>query len=178
MANRAPRRGRGRPGGFSKPKPTFKWSGLQVGSTDVPTTGVAFVLVGGVEIERYGKCTVMGVRGWMEFANSDSDAANGVVRANAKLMKLQINDAGTLTGDDQAIDTNEEDIAKRQLWTYQSILTKQLADGLTHRRVQSVEVRVKVVLGHPKEELVMLCDSSASNRLQVNLYLRALLKLP
>ncbi len=174
-----PRHARSRSRGRSRPsKPTYKWSGLQVGSTDVPITGVAFVLVGGTEIERYGKCTVVAVRGFVEVANGDTDSANGVVRFGLKLMKLPIDDAGLLTGDDQGLDSDEEDIAKRQLWSWHGLLDKRLADGNTQRRVQEVYVKVGVILGHPKEELILLLDASVGNRLQANCGLRVLLKLP
>ncbi len=172
MANQR-RRGRSQ-----RSKPVYKWSGLQVGVTDVGVTGVALVLVGGVEIERYGKATVVAVRGHMQFLNNDSDAAAGNVVFGAKLMKLEINDAGTLTGDDQGIDTNEEDIAKRQLWTGHGVLPKRLADGRVEHINFILNVGVFVVLAHPKEELIMLLDASIANRLQVASYIRVLLRLP
>ena len=162
----------------TKSKPTYKWSGLQAGSTDVSTSGTAFVLVGGTEVEQYGKCTVVSVRGTLEVANSDSDAANGVVKYGIKLMKLNINDAGTITDDAFGIDSHEEDIAKRQLWTQHGVLTKQLADGATHRRQFILNVGVFVILANPKEELIMLLDAGNADRLQANCYLRVLLKLP
>ena len=94
-------------------------------------------------------------------------------------MRLEVNDAGTLTGDDQGIDSHEEDIAKRQLWMSSGTIFEEVPAAMGVREVNFIiNVNVKIILGHPKQELIMLLDSSANSRLQTTGYLRVLLKLP
>ncbi len=173
MPGRQTRRG----GGRGRSKPTYKWTGLQWSPTDVGTAGVAFVLAGGVEVERYGKCTVERVRGFIRCANTDSDSLNGVARLGLKMMALEINDAGTKTGDDSGLDTDEEDIAKRQLWTYYTVLEPE-EDAYNDVVRIEIDVKVRIFLMHPKQELMLLADCAVNDRLRVDGYLRVLLKLP
>ena len=165
------RRSRGRA------KPTYKWSGLQWENIAVSANGVALILVGGVEIERYGKCTVQAIRGGMTFHNTDSDAAGGVVRVGAKIGVYNVNDAGTLTDDVAGLDTHEEDISKRQLWTYTDFFRASATNLTVERRVE-VYVKAGIILGDAKSELMLVANSSVVNRVRVTGYLRALIRLP
>ncbi len=157
--------------------PVYKWTGLQAGNTAITTGGVAFVIVSGVEIERYGRCTLERIVGHLTFRMTDSDAGTGPSRVAVKVMKLAINDAATLTGDDQAIDTDEEDIAKRQLWSYFSTMEPETASYFDVRPIE-IDIRVRVKLLHPKEEVILLTDVSVNNRVLMDVNLRALLRLP
>lgn len=167
----ARRRGRGRP------KPTYKWSGINWQNIAVTTNGVILVLVSGVEVERHGKVVCKAVRGWVNFHHTDTDAGNGISRYGAKLGVYNINDAQTITDDVDSQDTDEEDIAKRHLWMDSGFFK---ADATNLSSVNRVEIFVKagIILGDPKQELMLLCNNSAANRVRTTGYLRALLQLP
>ncbi len=160
------------------PRRGYYWDGLQVGSTNIGSSGTVFELVNPVAQE-FMPATLVRVRGYLQIANSGTDAANGGVQAAAKLMYIEVNDAGTITGDHQAIDTDEEDIAARQLWTWQGQLQERgaAADASDTDTVRiEVDVRVKLKLvASGKKILALLMDASSANRAVANMYLRCLL---
>ena len=160
-------------------KPRYAWAGLQVNTTtDIPTAGVVAVLVAGTFVERHGSVTVQRIRGDLQIMNDDTDAANGAVNVAYKVMKIEINDAGTITGDHNALDTHEEDIAARildqGLFRLGAAAASDFVD--TWQRVH-LDIKAKVRVHHAKEEVVLLLDSSVANRARFLCNLRALCKI-
>ncbi len=153
-----------------------QWGGNQWILTNVPIAGLFFDLapdLGTVERDR----TCVGVRGWIGFSNTGSDAATSSVLCAAKLMDARLDDALAITDDTQGIDASLEDIQIRQLWTYFHHLQVKSANN----NVQSVqiEINVKVKIKIPassKRAFGMFVDASVVNRVQCWGYLRAYYK--
>lgn len=167
MGNR--RRGRG------SPRRGYYWDGLQFINTDIPTAGAAFELIGPTAQE-FMPGTLVRIRGSLTAINAGSDSTNGGVNLGLKIMYLEVNDAGTITGDHSAIDTHEEDIAMRQLWTWHGRLGQSVAAGPDDKEQIEVDVKAKVKLvASGKWILALLADSATANRAQLVGYLRCLI---
>lgn len=153
----------------------FYWDGLQWPLTNVSQTGAALVLVD-TSAQEFMPATLVTIRGWIHFSNSDTDAATGGVTVGGKIMYVEVNDAQSMTGDHAAIDTHEEDIAQRQLWTYHNRLATAGANldaGDIHSVEVEVNVKVKIKLEpHGKKLLVLLLDATVASRMQTVGYLR------
>ena len=157
-------------------KAGFYWDGLQVPSTNVTTAGVVNVIVD-TTAQEFMPATVVSVRGFLNLTADGSDAANGRVRIAAKIMYVEVNDAQVMTGDHNAIDTHEEDIAQRQLWSYSSLLPANQSGGAA--AFENVELNVKTSIRmepHGKKLLVLLLQSDVANRARFALYSRVLLR--
>ncbi len=166
------RRGRGR----QAPRRGYYWDGLQFPITNISSAGTIFELVGPTAQE-FMPGTIVRSRGHLTLKNAGTDATNGGVEAALKMMYLEVNDAGTVTGDHQAIDTNEEDIARRQLWTYHTVMAQREGATVQPDTVRlEVDVRVKIKLeASGKMILALLADAAAGNRAQLSGYLRTLI---
>ncbi len=154
----------------------FYWDGLQWPLTNVGTGGAALVLVD-TTAQEFMPATLVTIRGFMSMSCSDTDAATAGVTVGAKIMYVEVNDAQTMTGDHAALDTHEEDIAQRQLWTYHNRLQAAGANldaGDIHTVEIEINVKVKIKLEpHGKKLVVLLLDASSNSRLQSVGYLRA-----
>ncbi len=154
------------------------WDGLQWPLTNTNVAGTVLVLVGSVAQE-FMPATMTRIRGFISLSNSSTDAATAGVTVGAKIMYVELDDALAMTGDHAALDTHEEDIAQRQLWTYHHRLHAAGANldaGDIDRVTIEVDVKVKIVLEpHGKKALVLLLDASDTNRVQSVGYLRCLL---
>ncbi len=151
----------------------YHWLGVQPPETVInvaaPTLVVA-ILMDSPQMER-NPGTMIRVRGnltWLQATTAGNTA-------RAKMMMLQVNDAQNLTGDDQPIDNNEEDIAKRQLWSSQfAQQTVATTDG--HRTVE-VDIDVKVKIKIPtdgKHIFALLFEAVTANRTHFLLNARCL----
>ena len=114
----------------------------------------------------------MRIRGWINLA-ADAVSGNSV---GLKLLYAETNDAGTMTGDHSGIDTQEEDVAVRQLWT--AYYVQQTVASTDALRVQTYEVDIKAKLkleASSKKQLVLLMTAASANRTESSGYLRCLL---
>ncbi len=159
-----------------KPSRGTYWDGLQTVLTNIPSAGAALILVDATAQE-FMPATMDGIRGFMYLANSGSDAATAGVLCGCKIMYLETDDAGVITGDWNGLDTDEEDIAERQLWSYMRhfVTRGAAADASDTSEVNiELEVKAKVKLSSSgKKKLLLLVDASPTNRLQMTCYLRA-----
>ena len=115
--------------------------------------------------------TLMSVRGWMTYIQT----ADTAVHFASKMMLVEYDDAGAMPMDHEAIDTDEEDIARRQLWTYYGYFNPRAA---TTREQITIEVNVKIKIRIPsagKHALVVVSDAEVTNRVFIAGYLRGLL---
>ncbi len=155
------------------------WDGIQFPSTAIQTSGVVFVLVGSTATE-FMPATCVSIRGWLWWQASGTAADVGAVQVYNKIMLVEVNDAQTMSGDHQAQDTHEEDIAQRQLWTYATQLPRAKVDTQeTENEVVRIEINVRVSIklpSHGKKLLVLLADSSIDNRANMGGYLRCYLR--
>ena len=169
MAGR--RGGRGR----SSPRRGYYWDGIQWPNTAIVTTGVVFELIGPTAQE-FMPGTLVRVRGHISLLNSGANKAASGISYGLKMMYVEVNDAGTMTGDHQAIDTHEEDIANRQLWTHHGRLS--VTDASANDASIDIEVDVKAKLklrASGKWILALLMDTNADSKLESTGYLRALI---
>ena len=165
-----PRRFR-RPGGRGGRK-GFYWDGLQFARTALTTTDSVFVLVD-TTAQEFMPATVVTVRGtiiWDQGGSSGASPCTG----HAKLMYVEVNDAQSMTGDHSAIDTHEEDIAQRQLWTDTARFTGLATAGDNGAYWRSeLDVKAKIKLEpHGKKLLVLLVAATAANIMGLTGYIR------
>lgn len=176
----AARRGGGRRGARrSGNRPSYAWVGLQVNSTaDIPAAGAVLVLVDQGIIERHGALTVERVRGTIYITNDDTDSANGGVTGAAKMLVFEINDAGVISGDANALDTDLEDISERilyqDIWHLGAAAATDFQD--TFLRLD-IDVKARVRMNEPKKILGILLDSTVNNRARFICNLRALVRV-
>ncbi len=150
----------------------FRWDGLQWPPTNLTTAATVFVLVDAVAVE-FMPATMVSVRGILTF-QATSTASNRVV---AKLLAIHVNDAGTMTDDITGIDTDEEDIAVRQLWTYSYAQPTVATDN--GKKTESVEVVVKTKIALPasgKTLIALVMNAQVTTRSESIGYLRCLLQ--
>ncbi len=173
-----PRGGRGgynggRGGGT---KPRYVWAGIQIGTTtDVPTGGVAAVLVPTTFTDEHGGVLVERVRGVVHIFNDDTDSANGAVNIATKVIAVHTNDAGAISDDVQAFDSDAEDIAQRILSQNMHRLgAAAAADFMQTEVVIDIDIKVRIRLEPTKNELVLLLDASVANRARFLCNVRAL----
>lgn len=120
--------------------------------------------------------TLVRIRGHISCINGGSDSVNGPTTLGLKIMYVEVNDAGTMTGDHAGIDTHEEDIAQRQLWTWHGRLGQSVAAGPEDRIHIEVDVRAKLkLIASGKFILALIADATPSNRAQIVGYLRTLI---
>jgi len=165
---------RRRRSGGSRRRRSYYWEGAQWANTNVSTSGTLIQLAsvtGGEFMPR----TLKVIRGNIRFTNAGTDSLNGDVHWGAKIMPLTLTDGGALTGDVNGIDTDEEDIAWRQLWMYSNQLHQEQTG--TKADTIDVEIHIKVQWKWPptgKHILGLLVDAAITNRLQTSGYLRCL----
>jgi len=167
------RRRTGRGSGAKKRTQTY-WAGIQFPTTAITTGRLINVLVDKT-VGEFMSRTIVSVRGWITYANHGSDSVNGPVRVASKLGLVDANDAGTLN-EFQPLDTDQEDIARRQLWTYSTIIPQTELNAGEGRVIQ-VEINVKVKIKLPptgKALFVMVHSADITNRAVIAGYLRAL----
>ena len=156
------RRGRG--------KKTYYWDGIQVPLTSLSSSAVVEVV--GTGSTEFKPSTLVRIRGHICFV---STATSGTTVA-AKILYVELNDAGAMTGDHAAIDTHEEDIAARQLWTYYRPLRGATAGQPDDVAFAEVDVKAKLRLeSHGKKSVVLLLEGSSGANASFTVNLRALL---
>ena len=170
------RGGGGRSQGRGRQRPSYQWGGLQINSTtDIPATGVVLVLTDQGTIERHGALTVERVRGTIQLSNDDTDSANGGVTIASKMMVFEIDDAGNISGDHAALDTDLEDISARILWQDIVHLGAETAtDFQATERFWEIDMKARQRMSAPKQVLGILLDASVSNRARFICNLRVL----
>ncbi len=152
---------------------SYYWDGLQWPSTAIATAGTAFELIGPTTQE-FMPGTLVRIRGMITMRGVH---ATSVGMLGHKIMYVESNDAGTMTGDHAAIDTHEEDIARRQLWTHHTELPA--LDYTAGNAILNVEVDVKVKVrleASGKMILLLLADTVAANTVKTLGYLRCLIQ--
>jgi len=149
------------------------WDGLQWPQTAIVTTGTLFELIGATAQE-FMPATLVSIRGSISLMNV---SASGPVEAYMKILYVELNDAGTMTGDHAGLDTHEEDIATRHLWSGVRVIGSSEA-GPTEEQSVHIDIDVKSKLRlHPggKHGLILLFDTNSDTRLVCMGYLRCLL---
>ncbi len=166
------RRSRGR-----SSKRGYYWDGVQWPRTSINSGQTALVLIDSTAQE-FMPATLVRVRGYihLDARGSVSETEPGDVMQ--KMMYVEINDAQAMTGDHSGIDTHEEDIAQRQIWTHAWGSGKVAAESVDTPQIQiEVDVKVKIKIEpHGKKLLLLLQDSSTSNLHGSTGYLRCLLQ--
>ena len=171
------RGGRGRSGGGGSRR-RFHWDGLQIGSTGVAQAGAALVLVDGKTVEdRPG--TVTRIVGDITLGNWGTAAEAAKVVYYCKILMVELNDAGSMSGDHAGLDTHEEDIGARQLWTAAGLLPESATDVGENEGYVNLHIDVKGQQRMPpggKHALVLLIDADGDNRLVIAAYVRVLMR--
>lgn len=137
------------------------------------TTGTVFELIGPTAQE-FMPATLERIRGSITLMNI---SAAGPTEAYLKIMYVEVNDAGTITGDHAGLDTHEEDIAVRQLWTGVRLIGSAEA-GPTEEQSVHIDIDVKArvrIKTSGKAILALIMDTDANSRLVTMGYLRCLL---
>ncbi len=161
-----PRNSRRRSGGAGRSG--FYWDGLQWAATAVGITDVFFVLVGGVAQE-FMPSTLVRVRGNIALRGFHATQACDL---QMKIMYVEITDAGAVSGDHNAIDTHEEDIAIRQLWTYTTVVAPVDEPGPNVLTIP-VDIKAKVKLEPSgKKALVLVVATTLDTAVFCTGYLR------
>ena len=164
-------RSRGRGGRKSGPKAGYYWDGLQWPATALTTAPSLFELIGPTAQE-FMPGTLVSIRGFIALRGSHASSMGDVIH---KIMYVEVNDAGTMTGDHAGIDTHEEDIAQRQLWTHHAVVGH--LDASPEVITIEVEVKVKLKLEpHGKKILVLLADVVTNSTVTSSGYLRCLVR--
>ncbi len=151
------------------------WDGLQFPLTNIAAGATVFVLVDTVAQE-FMPATVQRIIGNIQLSNSGSDAATAGVGVGLKIMYVEVNDAQTMSGDHRGIDTNEEDIAQRQLWAWHGRLQSAGAN-LDAGDIESLHFQIDMhgklkLEPHGKKLLVLIAHATAVNRAQISGNLR------
>ncbi len=175
----ARRTSRGRSSGRSSRRRGY-WDGNQWPSTAIPTGGTVIELVN-TTAQEFMPATMVRIRGHICLAHTGSAAESAVVEVFQKIMYVEVNDAQAMTGDHMGIDTHEEDIAQRQLWTHATLMSTDNAVSGTESGGPTlqieVDVKVKIKMEpHGKKLLVLLQDSTATNHVNSVGYLRCYLQ--
>jgi len=164
----------------SRKKPSYRWDGLQWPSTGVPVSPsqTLLILIDETTIQDRGG-TLERIRGHITVGNWGGAAEAGKVQWAAKILLVEMNDAGAMTGDHRAIDTDQDDIAVRQLWTYNVLLPASATDTAENEGFVVVEVDVKIRIRLPpsgKSALIFLSSADVVNRAVIAGYLRCLIR--
>ena len=172
-----PRISRRRSGGAKRKKRTY-WGGIQWPDTGIPGNPSRQILVVlSAQSVEFMSRTAVRIRGFITYMNQGANADLGQVRIVSKLMLVRVDDAGAVPADYIPIDTNEEDIADRQGWTYSTTLKAAPVLLNAEGPTQQVEVDIKAKFRMPsdgKHILVLLSSASASSRALTSGYLRCL----
>jgi len=154
-------------------KTHYYWDGLQWPETTLGSSRVILILVGTTATEFMGR-TLVSVRGYLSFL---SLATANPVRVASKLVLIELNDAGTITSDVFPIDTHEEDISWRQLWSYSNLLSEAPTAGNSILAGAQIEINVKVKIKLPndgKHALALISQADVASSCSFAGYLRCL----
>ncbi len=168
-----PRGSRRRSGGRGGRANAYYWDGLQWPSTAVDTAVVAFELIGATAQE-FMPGTLERIRGNISIRGIHA-TTTAIVRA--KIMYVETDDAGAMTGDHAPIDTHEEDIAVRQLWTWSGFVgALDEAGGNLIQLPIDIKAKVKLEPSGKRKLLLLMENTSASSALSLG-YLRCLIRM-
>ncbi len=149
-------------------KRSYYWDGLQWTTTAIDATAVAFELINSTRQE-FMPSTLVRIRGQIAVRSFHATTTGTL---QMKIMYVEVNDAQTMTGDHAPIDTHEEDIAQRQLWTHSQFLAPLDELGPNYNTIE-VDVKSKLRLeSHGKKILVLLAQCGTANTCSIMGYLR------
>lgn len=157
----------------SKPRPKYTWTGIQAPSAVVGAGGTVH------EIWQYshdtGPCTLYAVRGNVHLENAN--AANVVV--GLKLVRCRTDDAGLMTDDIVAIDTDIADIKYADmLWQwYGPVYGTAVATADNSERSFDLFVKSRRRLTDEKSSISLVCNADIAGRAYITVNLRALVRL-
>jgi len=152
--------------------PTYRWLGVSFPPTILASTTTALNLVDSLQIDEMGGATLVRIRGYIElFQNNVAAGEYGM-----KIALEQIDDAGTPSSDINGRDTDEEDIARRQLWTKRGNFPAISSLTTTPAGTREFEIDVKVGVKIRAKNSVFLFADSTSSRVSFSGYIRALLR--
>ncbi len=155
-----------------RPKPRYYWDGIQWPSTTITTGQTIFELVSPTAQE-FMPATLERIRGviCLRGIHATSEATVG-----QKIGYYEIDDAGNITGDVSAIDTHEEDIALRQIWSQHTLLGAEDQPGPGIINIE-VDVRAKVKFSASGKMILALIQEVAAASTAVSAgYLRCLMR--
>ncbi len=159
----------GRGGGGSRK--TGYWDGLQWPLTSVAGGGsqTLLELVGATATEFMPR-TMVAVKGQIVIVSASVSSDD----MQQQIRMVELNDAGGLTGEVNAIDTNEEDIARRILWSN----TAHSISSAVHLPVTiEVDIKVKIKIPPTGKHIIALLQSSVTgSRMSTVGYLRCYLR--
>ncbi len=165
--------------GRSRSRKRVYTDGLQWPLTNIGASNTLFELIG-TTAQEFMPAKLDRIIGNMTLANSGSDAATAGVDVGLKIMYVEVNDAQTITGDHKGIDTNEEDIAQRQLWAWHGRLQTMgaAADASDIDVIQfDIDTHGSLTLEpHGKKLLLLIADATAANRAQITGNIRIFLE--
>jgi len=147
----------------------YHWDGIQMPRTAVVTAVSLAVLIDPTESD-FIPATVVRVRGVLSFI----PVADTVNECRAKMLYVELNDAGSMSGDHAAIDTDSEDIAQRILWQGQHA-----QPATTLRQVTHLDIDMKAKLridASSKKALVIIFQATTTARTDMILNARVLLQ--
>ena len=169
----------GRGGTRSPSRRSYYWAGVQWPTTAVPvsTSQLVLTMLDNTASE-FMPGTLIRIRGVINLQNGGTGGDAGFVEVGLKILDHQVNDALTLGADDRAIDTHEEDIARRHLWADYAFLPQAITDTAERespplRIVVDVKAKVKIQASG-KQFVSLFMSASAVNRAETSGYLRAL----
>ncbi len=178
MTARRTSRGSGRGRAAAK----YFWDGIQWPATAAPATPGLDLHALGAQVQLHdGPATLQRIRGvvWNHHAGSVADTSASVLAQ--KIMYVELNDAGAMTGDWQGHDTDAEDVTRRQLWTRMTRGQVAAAGAETTNVVVHIDIDIKVKIRietSAKGMLVLLTESdAAANHWLHGGYLRALYRV-
>ncbi len=134
----------------------------------VTATSVA-VLVAPTSLD-FAPATVVRIRGMLNFIPV-TDSLN---TCRAKILYVELDDAGAMAGDHNAIDTDEDDIRTRQLWAGQHSQPASTFRQITHLEI---DMKAKLKLDPTgKKALVLLFQAGTTARTDMILNARVLMQ--
>ncbi len=144
---------------------------MQWPQTALSATDIVLVLVD-TTAQEFMPATLMRIRGNVTLR---SFHATQNTRITMKILYVEVNDAQSMTGDHSSLDTHEEDIAIRQLWTYSTVMPALDELGGLIKDVE-IDVKAKLKLDPSgKKLLVLLARADSGSQALLSGYLRCLL---
>ncbi len=155
--------------GSARSKTTYKWVGIQWPGTALAATQTSFNIVDSLDIDENGGATMIRVRGNIMLRQNNV----GFTEWALKMIMDNVDDAGTLTSDASATDTDAEDIARRQFYTRRGVFNA--VSSLENSNTIDLEIDVRTKVKIRAKQSIFLIGDSLTARVTCVGYLRALL---
>ncbi len=153
------------------PVQTYRWVGIQFPLTVMASTTTSFNLVDSLEIDEMGGATVERIRGWISVVKNNVATSQYAF----KIALENVDDAGAPTSDISPIDTDAEDVGRRQLWMRNSIFGSVTSLGAQLNQIDlEIDVKARVKM-RAKQSLFLFAESGSSFVSTIG-YLRVLLR--